>query len=257
MVYYSHSKLDTFEQCRLKYKYRYIDKIVPEIPKTIEAHFGIVIHKTLEWFYNKIMEGTIPSINDLIFYYSDTWGEEYDPNIEIIDKSQTLEGYFNRGVEFLTSYYTKNFPFKDNTIGTEEKIEISLGETGEIKLVGYVDRLVHNLEKDEIEIHDYKTTNSVLMKEKIENSRQLALYSIGIKEIFGREKNVSMVWHFLAHDVKFSSRKTNEELEELKKEVVELIKRIESTTDFPANVSRLCDWCDFRNICTARNSKRM
>ena len=31
---YSHSKLSTFEQCKLKYKYRYIDKIKPDVEQT-------------------------------------------------------------------------------------------------------------------------------------------------------------------------------------------------------------------------------
>ena len=122
---------------------------------------------------------------------------------------------------------------------------------GEKKIIGYIDRLVDNKENDEIEIHDYKTSRGILIKENIENSRQLALYSLAIKEKFGKEKKVCMVWHFLSHDVKFCARKTNEELESIKKEIIELIDKIESTKNFPATKSRLCDWCDYRNICEA------
>ena len=56
MAVYSHSKIETYEKCKLKFKYRYIDKIIPDIPKSIEAHLGSIVHATLEWFYNKRME---------------------------------------------------------------------------------------------------------------------------------------------------------------------------------------------------------
>ncbi len=251
MPIYSHSKLETFEQCKLKFKYRYIDKIIPEIPKSIEAHLGSIVHETLEWLYTNVMEKKIPSINDLISFYSEKWIENYSPDMLIVNKTLTAKDYFNKGVEFLVNYYTKNHPFKDNTIATEQKIELNLDEAGEKKLIGYIDRLVHNLEKNEIEIHDYKTSNSMWSREKLETNRQLALYSLAIKEAFGKDKNVCMVWHFLAHDMKVCLRKTNEELEKLRKSVTELIDEIEETQNFPATKSRLCDWCQYRNICEA------
>ena len=251
MTIYSHSKLETFEQCRLKFKYRYIDKIIPEIPKSIEAHLGNVIHETLEWLYTKVMNKTIPPINEVIDFYSEKWIEEYSKNMLIVNKTMKAEDYFNRGVEFLVNYYMKHHPFKDNTIGVEEKIEIVLDKNKDRKLIGYIDRLVDNKEENEIEIHDYKTSASSAAREKIENGRQLALYSLAIKERFGKEKNISMVWHFLAHDMKVCSRRTNEQLDQLRKEITELIDEIELTKIFPANKSRLCDWCEYRNMCEA------
>jgi putative RecB family exonuclease len=255
MAIYSHSRLETFEQCRLKFKYRYIDKIIPDIPKGIEAHLGSVVHETLEWLYTKVMGKTIPSVNELIDFYSEKWIEQYSKDMPIVKKENKPEDYFNKGVEFLVNYYLKHQPFKDNTIGVEEKIEIILSPDGKTRLIGYIDRLVHDLEKDEIEIHDYKTSASVWSKEKIENSRQLALYSLAIKEIFGKNKKVSLVWHFLAHDMKISINRTNEQLEKLKREVIELINQIESTKNFPPTKSILCNWCEYRNICEAWKTK--
>jgi putative RecB family exonuclease len=255
MSIYSHSKIETFEQCKLKFKYRYIDKIIPEIAKSIEAHLGESVHKTLEWLYIQVLKNTIPSINEVISFYSEKWQESYSPDIPIFNKTLTAKDYFNRGVEFLVNYYMKHHPFQDNTIATEKRIEINLDETGEKKLVGYIDRLAHNLENNEIEIHDYKTSNTIMMKEKIENSRQLSIYSLAIKEIFGKDKNVCMVWHFLAHDMKICLRKTNEELENLKKEIIKIIENIEKTRDFPPTKSNLCYWCEYMNICPEWNKE--
>ncbi len=255
MAVYSHSKIETFEQCKLKFKYRYIDKIIPEIAKSIESHLGSVVHKTLEWLYSNVMNKTTPSINEIISFYSAKWEEDYSPDMSIVNQTLTVEDYFNKGVKFLADYYIKHRPFTDNTIAIEKKIELDLDETGEKKLIGFIDRLVENLENNEIEIHDYKTSNSILSKEKIENSRQLALYSLAIKKLFGKDKKVCMVWHFLAHDIKICLRRTNEELENLRKEVIELINEIEKTKDFPAKKSVLCSWCEYRSICSEINPK--
>ena len=255
MKTYSHSKIETFEKCRLKFKYRYIDRIIPEIAKSIEAHLGDTVHKSLEWLYLQVLRGIIPGINDIISFYSEKWNENYRKNMLIVNKETKVEDYFNRGVEFLVNYYIKHQPFKDNTIATEKRIQIDSDKINNIRLIGFIDRLVHNLENDEIEIHDYKTGNTMLSKEKIENSRQLALYSLAVKEMFGQNKKVCLIWHFLAQDIMICSRKTNEELENFRKEVIELIKEIEATKEFQPTISRLCDWCEYKNICSAWNNK--
>jgi DNA helicase-2/ATP-dependent DNA helicase PcrA len=254
METYSHSKIETFENCKLRYKYRYIDKIVPDVPKSIEAHLGSAVHKALEELYMKVMQKEIPTVDMLIKWYSDEWELTFTKDILIVNKSMALKDYFNRGVEFLINYYLKHQPFKDNTIATEEKVEINLDE--EKKLVGYIDRLVHNLEKNEIEIHDYKTSASTFAKQKIENGRQLALYALAMKEKFGKEKNISMVWHFLAHDTKTVIPISNERLALIKKEVIELIDEIQNTKIFPPTKSFLCNWCEYRKMCEAWKTPR-
>ena len=253
MPVYSNSKIETFEQCRLKFKYRYIDKIIPEIAKGIEAHLGSVVHKTLEWLYIQVLKNSIPSINDVISFYSQEWQESYSPDMPIVNKTMTSKDYFNRGVEFLINYYMKYHPFQDNTIATEKRIEVNLDESGNKRLIGYIDRLSQNLENNEIEIHDYKTSNTIMAKEKAENSRQLSIYSLAIKEMFGKEKNVCMIWHFLAHDMKICLRKTNEQLELLRKEIIEIIEEIERTKTFPPTKSQLCHWCEYMDICPVWN----
>ena len=79
MVIYSHSRLSTFEQCRLKFKYRYIDEIIPEVEQTIETHLGTCVHDTLEWLYNgkiKFPEKVL-SLDDVINYYTESWLNQY------------------------------------------------------------------------------------------------------------------------------------------------------------------------------------
>lgn len=245
---YSHSKISTFEKCPKKYKYRYIDKI-KVLKKSIEALLGFCVHNVLEYIYNEVKTGRIPTIDEVITIYSNSWEENYNENIIIVKKDLTQKDYFNKGVKFIIDYYLQHRPFDDNTLDTEKKIEISLGELQNKKLIGYIDRLVHNIETNEYEIHDYKTANNLPSKENIEAEKQLALYSIAIKEEFGYDKEVCLIWHYLAHNKKICLKKSNEELELLKKEIIDLIDEIESATEFPTNKSILCDWCEYNDIC--------
>ena len=72
MAVYSHSKLSAFEQCPLKFKYRYIEKKTPDIEKTIEAHLGSIVHNTLEWIYSQATRNKAPTIETLFEYYTET-----------------------------------------------------------------------------------------------------------------------------------------------------------------------------------------
>jgi putative RecB family exonuclease len=249
MAIYSHSKLSSFEQCRLKYKLRYIDKIKPEIETTIEAHLGTCTHDTLEWIYKEVKRGITPTIEQVIDYYSEVWQKKYSERILIVKKEFDSKYYFERGVGFILNYYQKHSPFKDGTLELEKRLMIVLGESGEYKLTGFIDRLVYNKEKDEYEIHDYKTAKTIPPQEKIDSDRQLALYSIGIKDLYGKNKSVLLTWHYLAHNEQIFSRRTDEQLERLKQDIINLIKEIELATEFPATESILCNWCEYKPIC--------
>ena len=253
VTFYSHSKLSSFEQCPFRYKLRYIDKIRPDVEKTIEAHLGSSVHDTLEWAYNTIKENPQKelTLDDLITFYAVKWQESYTDDIIIVKKQISAKDYFNKGVEFILNYYKKYAPFKDGTIQCEKKIIITLDEN--TKLQGFIDRLVYNIETGEYEVHDYKTAKTLPTQAKMDKDRQLALYSIAIKELYGQDKKIALIWHYLAHDTKITSRRTNEQLAQLKEETKALIRKIESTTDFPFQTSMLCNWCEFKSMCPAHN----
>lgn len=246
---YSYSKISAFEQCPLKFKFRYIDKIIPKIDKTIESHLGKTVHSSLEWLYSNIKKAHIPSLDDLLAFYIKTWEDNFFPEIPIPNKKLSAKDYFNKGIYFLSMYYLENKPFNDNTLEVEKKIELQLDESGEYKIKGFIDRLSYNLATGEYEIHDYKTANNLPSKEKIQEDKQLALYSLAIKELFGKEKEVRLIWHFLAHNKKIPLKKTEKELEKLKQDTLGLIKEIENTKEFPKSPSALCNWCEYKDIC--------
>src|SRR3989338_6157047 len=223
MPLYSHSKLSTFEQCALKFKLKYLDKVKPDYEQSIEAFLGKKVHETLEWLYK-------------------------NPSIKIVKEEFDKEYYFNTGIKFLINYFVNNFPFKDNTIALEKKIMLNLDNQGEYQLVGFIDRLVHDTEKNIFEIHDYKT-GALKSQQELDNDRQLALYSISIRESYPSASEVRLIWHFLEWNQKKISTRKIDELQQLKQEIIALIKKIESSSEFKANPGILCNWCEYRSYC--------
>jgi hypothetical protein len=53
-------------------------------------------------------------------------------------------------------------------------------------------------------------------------------------------------------DKELRSARTPEQLADLKLEVMDLIRTIESTEEFTANEGTLCEWCDYQDICPKR-----
>lgn len=251
---YSHSKLATFEQCPKKFEFKYIKKIKPDFEQSIEAFLGSKIHEILEWIYNNPEENN--NLDNIIKKFIESWNKDYTSNIKIIREGTNIEIYFNKGIKFLINYFLKNTPFKDNTIHTEKKIYVSLDQNGEYFLVGYIDRLVHNKETNIFEIHDYKT-GSLKSQEELDEDRQLALYSIGIRETFKNANNIRLVWHFLDSNKELVSERTIEQLIKLKNEILSLIKRIKSTKEFSTNKSNLCNWCEYKTKCPEFNKENL
>ena len=69
MATYSYSKLQTYEQCALRYKFKYIDKIPVEIEETIEGFLGKCVHSALDFLYKEKMQERLININVLIDFY--------------------------------------------------------------------------------------------------------------------------------------------------------------------------------------------
>ena len=249
MTVYSHSRLSCFEQCPLKYKLRYIDKVEFEVAETVEAFLGTRVHETLEKLYRDLQYQKENSLDDLLNFLREEWHKNWSDDVVIVKKEYTGKNYLKMAEKYVTDYYSRYYPFdQGKTVALEDRILIDLDGSGRYRLQGYIDRL-SEVEDGFYEIHDYKTSSRLPLKEYIEQDRQLALYMIGVKNSYPDVRDVRLIWHFLAFDKEVDSTRSDEELENLKKETIELIDRIEAEEEFEANPSYLCDWCEFKSVC--------
>ena len=93
MVVYSHSRLTTFEQCPLKYKFKYIDELEPDYENSIEAFLGKKVHETLEWLYAHPQKAGV-ILDDAVAFYIAAWNSDFNEGIKIVKEDQSSEYYF-------------------------------------------------------------------------------------------------------------------------------------------------------------------
>lgn len=249
MPSYSHSKIGTFEACRLQFKYAYIDKVKVKAEDTIETFLGSRVHEALEKLYRDKRFEKLMTLEELLAYYKKNWEEKWNDSIIIVKKDYSAENYRKMGERQLSDYYSRHHPFDEGRIiGLETQDFLSLDKEGKYSFHIRIDRLL-DMGDGVYEVHDYKTGSSLPKQEELDNDRQLAMYSQWVKQNFKDFQKVRLVWHFLAFGKEMDSYRTKEQLNDLQKEVLEQIKEIEATEDYPANVSGLCAWCLYKSIC--------
>jgi len=246
---YSHSRLSAYEKCPLQYQYRYLDKIKRDT-QSIEAFLGNRVHETLERLYRDLLASRTPSLDELLALYHKSWAENFSDKITIVRKELGSDHYRNLGVDCVTKFYRSQHPFDDGTtLGLEERVTLALDEQGRYQLQGYIDRLVRQ-GRGVFEIHDYKTSSGRPPSESdLRKDRQLTIYRMAVAKRFPEAREIRLVWHYLVSGRTFTTDRTPEEIERHRRQMIGLIDTIEATKEFPARVSALCGWCEYRDIC--------
>jgi putative RecB family exonuclease len=248
MPTFSHSRLASFEKCRLQYKFRYIDRIRRDI-QGIEAFMGNRVHEALEKLYRDRQMEKTPALEELTSLYQRNWDSQYSDRIRVVRTEYTADHYRKVGERCIVDFYKTYAPFDDGvTLGLEEKLGIPLDPAGKYWMEGYVDRIVR-VGAGAYEVHDYKTGGSLPSAQDLKNDRQLPLYQLGVQAKFPEARDVRLVWHYLAFNQEMRSARSPDALEALKTSAVDLIQKVEATKEFPPTESALCRWCDFQDIC--------
>jgi len=237
-----------YEECPLKYKLCYRDKIKRDT-EGVEGFLGLRVHDTLKKCYDDLKVTKLNSLDDLIEYYNKIWRENWHDSIVIVKQDLTQENYRALGTKLIENYYRRHSPFDaDITVGTEMNVSFSLDEAGKYKMQGYIDRLSKSPDGS-YEIHDYKTSAYLPGKQQADKDRQLGLYQIGVQTRWPDIKNIRLIWHYLAHDTDLVSYRTADDITSLVENTKSLIDEIELAKDFPPKDSGLCQWCEYPDLC--------
>jgi len=98
---YSHSSIETFRNCPLQFKYRYVDKVDIVIKNNIEAFMGSMVHDTLEKLYTDLKYNKLLTLEEVVAYYYKSWTENFSfDKVEIIREGYTEENYKSLGKDY-------------------------------------------------------------------------------------------------------------------------------------------------------------
>jgi len=237
----SYSQLDTYKTCPLQYKYRYILKI--PVPPSAAGAFGDSMHKTLFSLYQELRNGKILTKDELLSRLTTYWSP-----IGYANKSHE-EKMKKRGEEALTKFYETAFNPKTKPLSLEQKFSLPISSN--LKIGGKIDR-VDNIGEEKIEIIDYKTGKVPTQKE-IDHNLQIAIYALAAsgKWIFQKQpEDVILSFYFFETQEKITTKRTKEDLDKVKEEIIKKAKEIEESNFLPTP-GMMCDFCDFRMICEA------
>jgi len=251
---YSHSQLSTYETCPYQYKLSYIQKIKIDT-EGIEAFMGSRVHDVLEKLYRDLKMTKLNTLEELLEFYHQCWEKNWTEAVQIIRKEYSAEDYRSLGAKCITEYYKRYYPFdQGKTLGLEETIYFPLEEEKGYWIRGVIDRLTL-LNGSVLEIHDYKTSGRLPTQKDIQSDRQLAFYHMGVEGKWKDIQEIKLIWHYLVFDAEVQSQRTPEDLQQLRQETLELIKKIESDREFIPKESPLCDWCDYQGLCPKRRHR--
>ncbi len=258
MPLYSYSRIGCFEQCPRKYKFKYIEKPKIDIPVTVEAFLGNMVHKTLEQCYRLAQRGKVMALDELLACYERIWKENLPENLKIVRKEMTADDYYRLGQKALRVYHDRHHPFdQEITLDLERKVILAIDADGKYKLQGFIDRLTRD-SSGRLRIHDYKTSSTLPTQQEADADSQLALYQIAVEEMWPDNNGVELVWHYLQFDTTLISHRDSDQLKELKKKYIDKINKIEAAVrlnNFPISETGLCDWCEYYSICPAKGGE--
>lgn len=238
---FSYSKVDCFLQCPMRYKFRYLDKLktLPNQDADNALILGSALHKGIE---TTVEEG-VQSYLDHFYVVTD----------QIINWSLQLEYWIPRVKQLLP--HGKN----EVLVSTPEYI-------------GFVDYV----SKDTI--YDFKFSAPRNWDRYLE-SRQLHIYKYFLEKTYP-DVHIKHLKYVLIPKLAIRQKKSetivqfrqrlDDEMSKLDVKIVEIpydesiitdflddCKRIENTTEFTKSESKLCNWCDYCNLCLEGNDTDM
>lgn len=248
MRLYSHTQLQTFKNCPLKYKFKYLDKIKKD-EQSIEAFVGGLVHKVLRKLYEDLALNKVNSLQELLVHYQTVWNDGWKPTIKIVRRGSSSADYLAYGQRCIRNYCESNRPFQQAvTLGTEVRVVFPLDTTGNYNIEGYIDRLALRADGT-YEIHDYKTSRHLPKPRDIRKDHQLPLYEIGLTSQLPDARSVELIWHYVGFGSELRSNPGARELELVRNQAIREIRGIEDEKAFRPRKSPLCDWCEYRPDC--------
>jgi putative RecB family exonuclease len=241
----SPSRASDFKHCPQLFKFRAIDKI--EMPPTVHQARGTTAHLALQRLFDEPRELRTPErLYDL---FRDAWLEL--KNGEFADLFSTLEDEHTWGVaslEILANYFGVENPATFDPLDRELDMTQSVGS---MTIRGILDRMEER--PDGLIITDYKTGKAPPERFAIPAFFALKIYALLIRERTGRTPSTLRLLYLNGPTV-YEIPVNDAQLDAMRRQLEALwaaINRAITSDTFPPRPGRLCDWCQYQDMCPA------
>jgi putative RecB family exonuclease len=245
----SPSRAADFMQCPLLYRFRVVDRL-PQAPSSAAAR-GTLVHAVLERLFDlPADQRTYDAARALL---SPQWEELLGSEPELAtlfpeDDGAALQRWLDDAQSLLTTWFDLEDPTRLEPAERELYVETEL-EDG-LVLRGYVDRL--DVSSDgRLRVVDYKTGRSPSEFFETKALFQMRFYALVLWKLRGVVPSMlQLVYLGNGEVVRYSP--DERELAATERKVRALwsaIAKAAETGDWRPSKSRLCDWCDFQELC--------
>lgn len=239
---WSFSRIEAFEDCPYRWYLRYIKQYKES--GRFYASYGSFMHKLIERYYRGEL-----SKDEMLMVFLTDFGKEvvgYRP------KEATLNKYIDSGIAYLKSF--QPFPYK--MVDVEVKVEFTIDG---IPFLGFIDFLGED-EDGELVIVDNKSRElkprsgrdppTRKDKELDEMLPQLYIYSAAVEQKYGRLPK-KLCFNCFRNGEFIEEQFDQERYEREKRLVVERVRNIENTEEFPPIQNAFgCFWiCGVSEFC--------
>jgi putative RecB family exonuclease len=244
----SPSKVSTFKDCALAFRFSAIDRL-PEPPST-PAVKGTLVHRALELLFCAPAELRTPERAQacLIEAVAEL---DADPEFTALQLDPTARDEFVADAATMVErYFRLEDPAAVTPIGIELRLEV---EVGDLRLRGIIDRLKLD-EAGELVVTDYKTGRVPSEQQEAARLGGVHFYAFLCERLFGRRPaKIQLI--YLGRDPQVIIATPTEQsitgLERKVRAIWSAVERACEREDFRPKPSRLCDWCAFRSYCPA------
>lgn len=233
------SKAKTFEDCKAKFRFQYIEKL-PR--KEWEHHiFGSFSHEILENFHQMIIDGRTDEFHIIM---KDAFKSAFENWKEKVSQEQLEEVK-----KIFRSYLKKINQEKENNtlpevIAVEKKFYINIDD--KVLLTGFIDRV----QKDPdgvLHVADYKTTKN---KKYLKDYFQLLTYALVLCLEDPSIKKIRTSYILLRHDFDLIKKEfTRDEIFKVEEKYIKYAEEICNEKLFIPKTTNLCKYCDFLDHC--------
>jgi len=240
---FSASKIKTYEDCPLKFKFQSILHI--PTPQKSFFQVGTDVHSVLEEMAKLRIQGEAIKFGLAKDMLNSSW-ESSNFDSETQEKQE-----YNKMQKMLEFWFDFEKDNLNETVAVEEWFELDLDGA---HFGGFIDRLDRTPDGDYIVI-DYKTGKSNLSKNKLKEDVQMALYCLAVKDKYG--KLPIQAGHMYVHP-ELAELRLVDVSEENVSTVLERIKEVVSrilNEDFEVVGNPNCRFCDYKGICVWHSRK--
>lgn len=244
---YSFSRVKCFQQCPLRYRFRYIQGL-KEAFRSIESFLGNAVHDVLEWLYRQRDLGAAPVESTMLERFADWWGSNRDETVAIIRVDDQDEHYLKLGREMLSRFFRDTFARdRSETVALEQRLSLRLSDS--IVFTGFADR-IGRTEQGRLFVIDYKTSKNEGDGSEFSEGLQAPLYAACTLREHG-ENEALAGYHYLRHGSTRWQQVDGDRAANLMSRFLDLATEADATGEFPARPGILCAWCGFNAQCPA------